>query len=547
MMLMGQALPEHISNQGLYEFLDELANDGIIELASAAKPYPRNLIAKKLVEAKGKAERLTARQGQQLRMYLNDFGLELHEDVTTHLRLFRRDTSFLFSILPPTLISRDSFFRFNLRPILGAHYYTNHNGSILHSWGGAAVNSYVGSNWAVWASLRDNRMDGGRLSGPTMLTQELGGIYKSLTGGGVGGEFSEMRGGIAWSWRWGYLSLEKDHLAWGDGYNGTNILSGRTPSFAMLKLNMHPAKWLEFNYFHGWLMSMVVDSVRTYTPNPGDPERTIFRDKYIAANLFTLKPWPRLHISFGNSVIYSDMGVYPAYLIPFMFYKSIVHTQTAGVRGHNHNSAMFFNISSRQIRHLHLYATLFVDEFSVSRIGDPTRTNFTSTKAGMRLSNWPIRNVSLTAEYTFTYPKTFQHRTLSTTFESNRYQLGHYLRDNARELFLNLGIKPLAGLTFDVSYLMAQKGNVVPYIYNSPTPVDEDPFMQEVVWSNETLSLRARYTLYSNVSTFAEVRYMNIQGHSADGREPQHYLNLFTPSLFQGKTNTTVIGLQVGF
>jgi hypothetical protein len=130
-------------------------------------------------------------------------------------------------------------------------------------------------------------------------------------------------------WEWGNLSLEKDHLEWGDNYNGANILSGRTPSYAMIKLHMNPAPWLDFNYHHGWLVSQVVDSVQSYYPNPGDPLKTVYRNKYIAANMFTVTPFERLNISVGNSIIYSEMNVQPIYMIPFMFFKSVVHTQTA--------------------------------------------------------------------------------------------------------------------------------------------------------------------------------------------------------------------------
>ncbi len=31
------------------------------------------------------------------------------------------------------------------------------------------------------------------------------------------------------------LGIVKDHLVWGDNYNGSNILSGRTPSLPMMK------------------------------------------------------------------------------------------------------------------------------------------------------------------------------------------------------------------------------------------------------------------------------------------------------------------------
>ena len=47
----GQSIYHHISHKSLYNFLDELTNQQIIELNTAVKPYSRMFIAKKLQEA----------------------------------------------------------------------------------------------------------------------------------------------------------------------------------------------------------------------------------------------------------------------------------------------------------------------------------------------------------------------------------------------------------------------------------------------------------------------------------------------------------------
>ena len=49
--LQAQDIPNHISYYRIYDFLDELANDGLIEINSAVKPYSRSFIAEKLIEA----------------------------------------------------------------------------------------------------------------------------------------------------------------------------------------------------------------------------------------------------------------------------------------------------------------------------------------------------------------------------------------------------------------------------------------------------------------------------------------------------------------
>ena len=74
--LFSQEVPHSINNKGIYDFLDELANNHIVEINSAVKPYSRLYIANRLKEAEEKREQLNARQGKELDFYLMDFGKE---------------------------------------------------------------------------------------------------------------------------------------------------------------------------------------------------------------------------------------------------------------------------------------------------------------------------------------------------------------------------------------------------------------------------------------------------------------------------------------
>ncbi len=76
-----------------------------------------------------------------------------------------------------------------------------------------------------------------------------------------------------------------------------------------------------------------------------------------------------------------------------------------------------------------------MDEFSVSRIGDAERHNFTSFKGGLALTGWPVKDLFLAGEYTRTTPMTYKHRVPATTFATNLFNLGHYLSDNSEEYF----------------------------------------------------------------------------------------------------------------
>jgi hypothetical protein len=263
--------------------------------------------------------------------------------------------------------------------------------------------------------------------------------------------------------------------------------------------------------------------------------------------MFTFRPVRNLAISLGNSIVYSDMNVHLAYLVPFLFYKSVDHT----LNGTDHygdagqNSQLFIDISSRNIKNLHLFLTVFVDEFSIERVTDPDAYNFLSWKGGFRLSNWPVKNLFLTSEYTYTFPMTYQHYRNTTTFESNNYNLGHYLRDNSRNFYLSLKYKPVRGLTVDLSYDLKLHYN--DYVYDYSPDVDKKPVMENLTWRSSEITLRGRYEFLNNAYVFAGLILGNVEGFDVDGQPAQYYLDRYSPGLFQGKNTTVNVGFNIGF
>lgn len=539
-----QVVYEHISRTSVYDFLDELANAKIIEVNSAIKPYSRVFIAEKLAVAAERPELLNKRQRQELDFYLKDYRLELQSTTKgmKPLNLFPKSDHFATALNPLGFHYRDSMFAASVRPVWGIDYYTNANGDAYHRWGGLEAFAYMTEYLGGYASLRDN-YESQVLTNPEYFNQRQGAPQKYSPDGGR--EYSETRGGLMASWKWGAFGAVKDHVEWGNNYNGANILSGRTPSFAHLKLQLAPVRWFEFNYIHGWLVSEVIDSARSYWD--GDVYRGVFYPKYIAANMFTFRPVRNLEVSLGNSVVYSDMNVHLAYLIPFLFYKSVDHTlnatNAAGQTGQN--SQLFFDISSRNIKNLHLFLSVFVDEFSVKRVTDPETHNFLSWKGGFRLSNWPVQNLAITGEFTYTLPLTYQHNISTTTFESNQYLLGHYLRDNSNDLYLAIRYKPVRGLTVDLSYSLARHYN--DYIYNYDPGIDAFPVMQDLTWSNRVTALQGRYEFLNNAYVFAGVSFGNNEGYDVDGQTAQYYLDRYSPQLIRGKTTTIRAGFNIGF
>jgi len=343
----------------------------------------------------------------------------------------------------------------------------------------------------------------------------------------------------------GDVGLIKDHVQVGDNYHGANILSGRTPSYAMVKLHMNPVKWFDFNYHHGWLVSEDVDSARSYWATTGTYKK-VFRPKFIATNLFTFIPLRGVNFSVGNSIIYTDLnGPHPAYFIPVMFFKSIDHTLNHGIE--NQNSQMFVNLSIRKIKHLHLYGTLYLDEFKKERFNNDTLHNFMSFKTGFKLSNWPVKDVSLTFEYTRTNPMTYKHTVSGLTYASNKFNLGHYLIDNSKETYIALQWKPVSRLYLKAEYYYAAHGDDYEYNNYSGYDVTKIPIVKNLTWSNHNLGLYATYEILNDVYIRAYFTQSETKGFDLNGITAQQYLDRFTSPFYQGKQNTFGFGFNLGF
>lgn len=524
--LKAQEVYHHSSNQSIYEFLDEFANLGVIDLNTTVKPYSRVFIANKLNQISESDYNLNKRQQAELNFYLKDFHKELVPAYSRKNKSFDKRFDVLFY--------KDTLFTLSVNAVLGIDYFVNDSASFYHRWNGAEAFAYVGDHWGFYASLRDNH-ESKILLNEEFLTQRTGANYKYVDNGG---DYSEMRGGLTYSWNWGSFGVVKDHFQWGNNYHGANIFSGRTPSFAHIKLNIKPVDWFEFNWVHGWLVSEVIDSASsmTFTNAYGTDQRDMMFDKYLAANLFTFKPFINFYISAGNSVIYSSDGPQLQYLIPFMFYKSVDHTYNAtdkAGRNVGQNSQMFFDISSRNIKKVHLSASLFIDELSTSRFFNDSVWNFWSIKTSMRISDL-IPNTFITAEYTKSMPLTYKHNIPTTTFESNGYNLGHYLMDNAQEVYLSVLVKPFRTLSLKISYVYAQKGKDYDDLGGSRLG---NPFMDTVEWENQSIAFNANYQIINDGYLFARFIHSNISGDQ----------DKYTSPVFHGKQNTISFGMNFGF
>ncbi len=527
-----QYIPARISDEGIYLFLDELATSGMIDLYSLVKPYSRGVIAEKLQQADEQRDALTPRQLRELSFYLKDYAKELMEREASAVSWlwqknhgYKRFDMFYYS---------DSAFRITVNPIVGADLWVNGNGYFHHWWNGVEAWSSVG-RLAFWASLRDNH-ESTELTARDFQNPRVGASNLKIFSGGKR-DYWEFRGGISVDWKWGHAGLIMEQFSWGEHNAGASILSGRTPAFPRLELSLEPARWFRFSWIHGFMVSEVADSTLSFWVNTSDgPEyRLVYHPKYLAANMFTFIPVDGLQLSVGNSIVYDHRYPRAAYMIPAVFYKSVDHTLNAGID--NMNSQLFFSVSSRNLRNFHFYGTAFIDELQVGRIFESDEFNFVSYKGGM--ASTVIPDMRAVLEYTWTNSLTFRHRVSTLTYESNGYNLGHYLEDNAKDFYAALEYRPFRNLNLRAYYNRSVKGPDHTALGDPRTGPVIAPF-EPIVWESERLGVTATMQIINDLYMRLGYERRNVSGE-------QEYLEQWTPEVYHGRTGTLRVGVNYGF
>ena len=120
-----QRIPQAIEYTEIYDYLEELTNDGVINTNEAVKPFTRDFIAQCLAEAQRKDSLLTRRQRDDLQFYLQDYALELDTLPTYYSYGHRHVTQWItevsnLSLADPSLhiLTKDKIFKMRVRPIL---------------------------------------------------------------------------------------------------------------------------------------------------------------------------------------------------------------------------------------------------------------------------------------------------------------------------------------------------------------------------------------------------------------------------------------------
>lgn len=578
-----QAIPVPMQYTEVYDYIDELITDGVITRQTAVRPYTRKQVADMLVEAQQADSILNRRQKKDLAFYLNVFALE-RDTISTNFVQYTDRRTFNLSLANPqfSYLTKNKLFKMSIEPILGMDLYGSKRGLIIKRWWGADLKMDIAHHVSIWGSLRDisyngtaalsdkyfandyAKIDGAKITKPGYLNNLAGVQYKEAN---YGGDFSDSKGGISlYSW-WGSIALQRENIRWGDSYHCSNILSGRNPAVPMLLLQLTPCRWFQFDYFHAWLVSNVLDSTNYYVENTttgGTYKHYRPANKFMAANMFTFTPIKYVSFSFGNSVVYAERNVQAAYFIPFAFYKSLDHLLTKGLSVENQNSQLFGSLSVRPWDHIQLYTSIYVDEFKLARLKKSNpENNLVSYLVGFNWSGWPLTGLSLKGEFMRSYIACYTHSINVLTWASNGYNMGHYMGDNAQSIYVELAYRPIRGMRLKLTYTNDTKFNSYAYLRRGgkdggiSQTIVQKPF-DKAIYRNDEVALDGIYEVHPNMYLRVNLTYNNARGYdnleqtivSEDAGEKctaQYYLNKFCPAYYHGHNFTAVVGFSFGF
>ena len=580
LLTAAQNIPVPLSSARLYDFLDELATDGVIEITESVRPFSRKQVAQWLVQAEQRDSLLGKRQKADLQFYLNEFALE-RDTMREQYVQYTDHRTYNLSLCDPqfSYLTKNKLFKMQIRPILGAKVYGSKKGAIIERRWGAEIQMDIAHHVSIWGSLRDVSWDGkiglsnkyfptqdakisgAKLTRPGFLNPLQGVEYKEAE---YGGDFSDSKGGISLYTWWGSISLSRESIRWGDAYHASNILSGHNPSVPQLNLQLTPVWWFQFDYFHAWLVSNLLNHNDYYVETEDlDINTGAYihnneyrqRSKYMAANMFTFKPCKWVHFAFGNSIVYAEQNPQAAYFIPFAFFKSLDHLLTKGARSENQNSQVFATLSVYPVEHLKLYGSFYADEIKWSRFKQSNKEkNPISYLVGFDWTGWPVRGLSLKGEFMRSYIACYTHSIDAIEYTSNSYLMGHYMGDNAQSIFLELSYRPIRGMWLALSYTHDTKYNQYLYLRQDvDKAISQKPF-DKPIFRNQQLTLDFLYEVHPNMFLTAAVTYNHAQAYARTERtcnsevtgSAATFLNTFCPVWYQGKNLTASVGFSFG-
>lgn len=524
----------------VYLFLERLSFKGIIELDDVVKPLSKKYISEKILEAKGKIDKLNNLEKEELDFFEKDYYLEIEgfsnrDGDRENLSYFEKGVADRLRAFSYS----DKTFKLNADPIIGYQVTLPGKDRNIHSWMGIYTYGYFLDNIGISLDFRSNNEHGTNIDRWKNFTPETGIIPQ---GSSENIDYSEVKSMVSIDWEWGNAVVAKDFIEYGYAKSGNLVLSNKAPSFPYIRLQLNPVDWLKFHYFHAFLSSNVIDSAKLT-----EYKRDIYISKYFAWHSLIVTPLKGLDISLGESVVYSNK-LELIYLMPFMFYyyADDFLSNRRGKPG-DANSQIFLSVSSKNhLKNTHLYGTFFIDELTLRGIsgtlfvdGETIRNAFGDRESrtqlgytvGLSATSLPLDNLTLTTEYTRINPFVYGHHDPAQTYTNSSYLMGHWIGLNSDLVYLELNYRFLRGLQATVWGEYIRKGSSD---YSEQYGEHQPEFLFGLKTYYRYFGLNIKYELIHDLNFEARFRSNVISSEQKSDTFQDSHINEFSFLLYYG-------------
>jgi hypothetical protein len=502
----------------IYPFLTRLADKGLVELQDVILPITHQQINACLQALQLKRNLLSKIELAELDFYKREYQVPVQptDTVMQALKILEKDHA---QRLRGATVGNGNFFM-QLDPVSGMKVFSSKNQSVTQYGNGANIRGYLGKHFNFQFYYRDITESGKGIDYNKTSTDELG-IIKKDTSLQTNLNYSDLRATLSFQFKNGSITVGQDQMSFGYANHGRIVLSDKSPSFPLIRLDYRPLSWLHFNYAHLWLQSNIIDSSRIY--NLGNTvyggKYTPFVNKYMVMHSLQIIPKKGMVFSIGESIIYNDQ-LYLPYFVPVLFFKLVDQNNTMGTNNSaSGNSQLFFQFSMRNIvPKTHIYTTLLIDELRLTKVFNATKSrNQVGVTLGIERQD-VLPNLSIGAEYTRVNPFVYENFISAESYKHAGYSIGDWMGNNFDRKTWFFSYKPLPRLLLTGRFDNIRKGGpgtLLQQYFSEPQP----SFLFDYQWKSVEASVNARYEIIHQVYATAQYYY----------KQQRFYANISNP------------------
>lgn len=224
--------------------------------------------------------------------------------------------------------------------------------------------------------------------------------------------FDESEGYITADFELIKFKLGRDHIK--IGYGDIPFINDYSPRFDYFGI------YLKYDFFSYSFMHAKMLDAENYP---------LYYDKFLVYHRIGFNTGRHFDFGVGEFLLYGRRGIDLSYLNPFVFYKSVEHSNRD-----RDNSMLFLDVNNNSIPGTKLHFSLLMDDIAYSKVGSGWWGNQIQWKGGFLSSDIGGLPLDISGNYQRTEPYTFSHRFVWNNFTNFGYSLSPFSLPNS-ELF----------------------------------------------------------------------------------------------------------------